>query len=150
MVEQISNEVISEYKEAFSLFDSDGSGKIATKDLIIVMRSLGTHPYPPEYTAVLEKANKEGDGTVSFIEFLSIMQSNMKHNEKIDELVEKFRIFDRNGNGRVPISDFKYVWSTLEPKILTDEEVEQSILEMSLDGDGLIPYEEFIIGILQY
>lgn len=31
----------AEYKEAFSLFDKDGSGTINTKDVGIVLRSLG-------------------------------------------------------------------------------------------------------------
>ena len=36
--------MFSEFKEAFSLFDKDGDGTITTKELGIVMMSLGQNP----------------------------------------------------------------------------------------------------------
>ncbi len=42
--EQLSEEQIAEYKEAFSLFDKSGDGTITTKDLGTVIRALG-HKY---------------------------------------------------------------------------------------------------------
>ncbi len=39
--EQLSEEQIAEYKEAFSLFDKSGDGTITTKDLGTVIRALG-------------------------------------------------------------------------------------------------------------
>ena len=42
--DQLSEEQIAEFKEAFSLFDRDGDGTITTKELGTVMRSLGQNP----------------------------------------------------------------------------------------------------------
>jgi Ca2+-binding EF-hand superfamily protein len=42
--EQLSEEQIAEYKEAFSLFDKSGDGTITTKDLGTVIRALGNKP----------------------------------------------------------------------------------------------------------
>ena len=42
--EQLTEEQIAEFKEAFSLFDKDGDGTITTKELGTVMRSLGQNP----------------------------------------------------------------------------------------------------------
>ena len=39
--DQLTEEQIAEFKEAFSLFDRDGDGTITTKELGTVMRSLG-------------------------------------------------------------------------------------------------------------
>jgi Ca2+-binding EF-hand superfamily protein len=36
--------LISEFKEAFSLFDKDGNGTITSKELGTAMRSLGQYP----------------------------------------------------------------------------------------------------------
>lgn len=41
MADQLTEEQIAEFKEAFSLFDKDGDGTITTKELGTVMRSLG-------------------------------------------------------------------------------------------------------------
>lgn len=43
-----TEEQISEFKEAFSLFDKDGDGTITTKELGTVMRSLGQNPTEAE------------------------------------------------------------------------------------------------------
>jgi calmodulin len=44
----LSAEQIAEFKEAFSLFDKDGDGSITTRELGIVMRSLGQNPTEAE------------------------------------------------------------------------------------------------------
>ena len=41
MAENLSEEQIAEFKEAFSLFDKDGDQTITTKELGTVIRSLG-------------------------------------------------------------------------------------------------------------
>ena len=38
MAEQLTEDQIAEFKEAFSLFDKDGDGTITTKELGTVMR----------------------------------------------------------------------------------------------------------------
>jgi len=48
MAEQLTEEQITEFKEAFSLFDKDGDGTITTKELGTVMRSLGQNPTEAE------------------------------------------------------------------------------------------------------
>lgn len=41
MAENLSQEQIAEFKEAFSLFDKSGKDEVTTKELGTVMRSLG-------------------------------------------------------------------------------------------------------------
>ena len=48
MADQLTEEQIAEFKEAFSLFDKDGDGCITTKELGTVMRSLGQNPTEAE------------------------------------------------------------------------------------------------------
>ena len=46
--DQLTEEQIAEFKEAFSLFDKDGDGTITTKELGTVMRALGQNPTEAE------------------------------------------------------------------------------------------------------
>ncbi|CAN6875921.1 unnamed protein product [Brassica oleracea var. botrytis] len=48
MADQLTVEQIAEFKEAFSLFDKDGHGCTTTKELGIVMCSLGQNPTEAE------------------------------------------------------------------------------------------------------
>lgn len=52
----------SEFKECFSLYDKKRKGKIDAKDLITVMRSLGTSPTFSEVDRHLQ-VHKIGTGT---------------------------------------------------------------------------------------
>ena len=58
MADQLTEEQIAEFKEAFSLFDKDGDGTITTKELGTVMRSLGQNPTEAELQGNLKKNGK--------------------------------------------------------------------------------------------
>ena len=51
---------IAEYKEAFALFDTDGDGSITTKELGIVMRSLGQNPTESELQEIINEVDADG------------------------------------------------------------------------------------------
>ena len=48
MADQLTEEQIAEFKDAFSLFDKDGDGTITAKDLGTVIKSLGQNPTEEE------------------------------------------------------------------------------------------------------
>ena len=54
------NPFISEFKEAFSLFDKDGDGTITTKELGTVMRSLGQNPTEAELQDMINEVDADG------------------------------------------------------------------------------------------
>ena len=49
-----------EYREAFYLFDSDGSGSITTKELGHVMRSLGQSPTEADLQDMINEVDVDG------------------------------------------------------------------------------------------
>lgn len=100
----------------------------------------------------------DGNGTIDFIEFLSMM-STIGSVESGQELVEEFKEFDKNGDGLVSVSELKYVMAKLGTfffieKIgamvdvifavigerLSDEQVAEIVRMADVDGDGQINY----------
>merc|ERR1711970_1216464 len=67
-----------------------------------------------------------GNGTIDFPEFLSLMARKMKDTDTEEELIEAFKVFDRNGNGFISAAELRHVMTNLGEK-LTDEEVDEMI-----------------------
>jgi calmodulin len=143
MADQLTDDQIAEFKEAFSLFDKDGDGCITTKELGTVMRSLGQNPTEAELQDMINEVDADGNGTIDFPEFLNLMARKMKDTDSEEELKEAFRVFDKDQNGFISAAELRHVMTNLGEK-LTDEEVDEMIREADVDGDGQINYEEFV------
>ena len=135
MEDQLSEEQISFFKEAFSLFDKDGF--IGCTELDCVLRSLGQYHTEAELQEIIFEINSDGNGTVDFSEFLTMMACKMKENNNNEE------IHDKEGNGFIPVAELNHAMTNLLGEKLTEEEVEEMIKEADSDGDGQVSYEDF-------
>ncbi len=122
MSDALTEDQIAEFKEAFSLFDKDGDGTITTKELGTVMRSLGQNPTEAELQDMINEVDADGNGTIDFPEFLSLMARKMKETDTEEELMEAFKVFDRDGNGLISAAELRHVMTNLGEK-LTDEDI---------------------------
>ncbi|KAJ3889357.1 putative calmodulin [Lentinula edodes] len=129
-----------EFKEAFSLFDKDGDGTITTLELGTVMRSLGQNPTDAELQDMINEVDVDGNGTIDFKEFLSMMEKKFKDTDSEEEIRQAFQVFDKDGNGTISAKELKAVMESLGEK-LSDKEVDAMIQEADLDGDGCINYQ---------
>jgi calmodulin len=59
--------ILSEFEEAFSLFDKDGDGTITTKELGTVMRSLGQNPTEAELSDMINEVDADGTYFNTFV-----------------------------------------------------------------------------------
>lgn len=142
MAEKLSEQQIAEFKEAFSLFDKDGDGKITTKELGTVMRSLGQNPSESELTDMINEVDVDSDGSIDFPEFLTMMARKMKDTDSEAEIAEAFKVFDRNGDGKISAAELRHVLTSIGEK-LSDADVDQMIREADVNNDGEIDIQEF-------
>ena len=136
----ITEEQKQEIKEAFDLFDTDGSGNIDQKELKVAMRALGFEPKREEIKKMIADVDKDNSGVIDFPEFLTMMARKMKDTDSEEEIREAFRVFDKDGNGFISAAELRHVMTNLGEK-LTDEEVDEMIREADIDGDGQVNYE---------
>merc|ERR1712176_1315434 len=73
----ITEEQKQEIKEAFDLFDTDGSGNIDQKELKVAMRALGFEPKREEIKKMIADVDKDGSGVIDYPEFLDMMTQKM-------------------------------------------------------------------------
>merc|ERR1712094_119573 len=70
---ELTEEQKQEIKEAFDLFDTDGSGSIDSKELKVAMRALGFEPKKEEIQKMISDVDDDGSGTIEYEEFLKMM-----------------------------------------------------------------------------
>ncbi|KAJ6466853.1 calmodulin [Mycena sanguinolenta] len=143
MTDQLSPEQISEFKEAFTLFDKDGNGMITTVELGTVMHSLGKNPTESELQDMINEVDVDRNGTIDFPEFLAMMAKKFQDTDSEEEIRQTFAVFDKDGNGTISVTELQQVMRSLGEK-LTDREVEEMMREADVDGDGEINYDEFL------
>lgn len=148
----VSKSQMKEFREAFRLFDKDGDGSITKEELGRVMRSLGQFARTEELQQMLQEVDVDGDGNVSFEEFIDIAWSAgagsdpdqvLSREEEEKELRDAFRVFDKHNRGYITASDLRAVLQCLGED-LSEEEIEDMIKEVDVDGDGRIDFYEFV------
>jgi len=132
-----------DYEGLFSLFDKDGDGTINTNDLGKVMRSLSMNPTEAELQGWINQVGANGNGTIDFPEFLSMMARKMKDKDTEEELIKNFKVLDLDGNGFISAAELRHGMMTLGEEI-TEEDVQELVVSHDDDGDGQINYKEFV------
>ena len=66
-----------------------------------------------------------------------------KDTETDEELIEAFKVFDRDGNGSISADELRNVIQILKLKI-EEYDVNSMIKEADLDHDGHINFEDFL------
>ncbi len=127
------------------------------------------NPTEAELQDMINEVDADGNGTIDFPEFLTMMARKMKDTDSEEEIREAFRVFDKDGNGFISAAgkmhfllhsactillahtqksptlsslfpELRHVMTNLGEK-LTDEEVDEMIREADIDGDGQVNYE---------
>lgn len=138
----LSEDQIADYKRAFDLFDPDRDGTITTLELGTVMRVIGQNPTEAELQDMVNEVDEDGNGTIEFNEFVKMMSSKSAGNAK-DVSREAFDVFDPEKKGYITGPGLKKVMMDLGEE-LNDEEVEEMMRKVDLNGDGRIDFSEFL------
>lgn len=91
----------------------DGDGTITTKELGTVMRSLGQNPTETELQDMINEVDADGNGTIDFPEFLTMMARKMHDTDSEEEIKEAFKVFDKDGNGYISAAELRHVMTNL-------------------------------------
>ena len=106
---ELTEDQKNEIREAFDLFDTDGSGTIDAKELKVAMRALGFEPNKEEIRRLIEQVDQDGSGNVDFKEFLKMMTTKLSERDSHEEMIKAFRLFDDDETGKISFRNLKRV-----------------------------------------
>jgi calmodulin len=116
----VSHDKVAELKEAFALFDYNGTGSITKEELrVIIMSLLASDFSEEELQRILEEADADGSGSVDFAEFVSLMvvangwasddQTDGLNNPSAKEMMALFSDHDPRGTSFVDRNQFESI-----------------------------------------
>ena len=117
--------------------------KISGKELANAMVSMGQNPTDDEINEMMREVDLNQDGLIDFDEFMILMTKGSPDTQTEEEVINAFRVFDKEGNGLIASSELKHIMMTIGDK-MTEEEADEMVNEADIDEDGMINYEEFV------
>ncbi|RLN49631.1 hypothetical protein BBJ29_010143 [Phytophthora kernoviae] len=121
------------FKEAFALFDKDESGCIDRNELRSMMLALGQQLSSSEIDGIMQVADADGDGKISFTD--GALTSG--------DLKAAFETFDANHDGFISSNELEHILHVLGNKRIGRDEIYKIIQAADKNDDGKIDYDEF-------
>ena len=100
-----------------------------------------------EIQHMIKGINSDGDGELTFEEFVTLMQKQVSEVDETDEhaVLRAFKSFDKDDDGKITNYEFRYILTILGfNEKFTDDEVDTLFKECDLDNDGILVYQDFI------
>jgi len=137
---ELSEQQRTEIRQAFDLFDSEGSGVIDADALRVVLRALGFEPRKEEVNAMMGSV---GASKIDFNEFLELLIQKMSEKDTKEDAMRAFRQFDLDQQGHISFTNLRAVARELG-ETMTDEQIREMITAADHDNDGFINANEFM------
>mmetsp|Transcript_1076 Transcript_1076/g.2183 ORF Transcript_1076/g.2183 Transcript_1076/m.2183 type:complete len:233 (-) Transcript_1076:60-758(-) len=149
-----SSQQIKDFREAFDVFDADGSGDIDVKEIAEAMKALGAETSEDELKTLIAEVDTDGGGSIDFDEFCALMGNLKKLDKKweallsfskaqVEEYRDAFNMFDKDGSGDIDLDELATLLQNLGVKP-SEAELKTMISEIDADGSGSIEFEEFL------
>ena len=141
----LSNDEVDEIRQAFDLFDTNGTGKIDPKELKAAMQSLGFDTKNPTiYTLIadLDTAEAAKNGGVNFDDFVGSINNKLGDKESKEGIHRIFELFIDDPNAdTITLSSLKKIAQELGEN-MSAEELKDMLERASANGTELT-FDEF-------
>lgn len=136
-------EVANQFKYIFDVIDENGDGKLSPFELSELLFCFGYERSiaAKEAQGMLRAMDCNGDGFVDMDEFMEAVGRSGEVEE--DHLMDAFRIFDIDRNGKISAQELQLVLVRLGCNKCSLEECTRMIKAVDKDGDGFVDFQEF-------
>ena len=133
--------------EVFDLYDPDNLGYVFSKDALKILAAMGRKLEPEDETDFLSMIDPKNEGRVTKNNFLAGVETMYTIPDNyMPEILEAFKTFDKNGEGKIMVKDFKNLLINLSGEY-KEKDVEKlfDILGIDINEDNsYINIEQFV------
>ncbi|KAJ2804250.1 hypothetical protein FBU31_008052 [Coemansia sp. 'formosensis'] len=130
---------ISEFKEAFGIFDHNSDNVIDRDDLREMLSSLGQN-VSEKY---IDEMVTEAPGPINFTMFLTLMGEHLSGTDPENEILSAFEAFDMDGNGLILADDLRDALMQMGDRF-SAKDVDIMFKHAPITPDGYLKYREFV------
>jgi len=145
-LESLGPEQIEQFRKYFNMFDKAKKGFIHTSQVGQILRTMGQAFEERDLKQLIKEFDSDGSGEIEFEEFCALIARFVSDEDTgalEEELREAFRLYDKQGNGYINVSDLRDILRALDEKI-TEDELDEMIAEIDTDGSGTVDFDEFM------
>merc|ERR1712157_533404 len=141
---QLNDNQIKALRETFMALDGNGDGLLTIPEMKEGLAKAGLKEIPPDLQQIMEDVDSDGSGVIDYTEFLAATLDKRVY-MKEDVCWSAFRVFDRNGDGKISKEELKQVLGDDEVKGTVGADTVKILLsEVDGNGDGFIDFQEFM------
>lgn len=139
---EIGEDMMTELRDAYTLFDQVGDGKIDGEQIPDLLRSMGLNPLGSD----LKPVTDEHKGSrVEFERFLGIYTQFRNKPEPVrEDFIEGFKCYDRDNSGTIDAGTLRGMLCFRGDSKLTEEEADELLAPIEDPKHGIVSYEEII------
>jgi len=142
----LTEDNVAECKEIFMLFDKDQDGVLTLEEAAKTYKVMGRRPTEDEVLVMVREVSEDTkNDSLEFNEFLKLVALGLKRDATSNkrELLEAFRQFDKDEDGKLSAEEMAEVMTTLGESMLPPQELPAFMQAFEADEDGLLDYEGF-------
>ena len=137
-----SDDQMSEFRDAYCLFNRIGDGKIDGEQIEDLLRSMGLNPQGSDLKQVRDDFKGK---RVQFEEWLGIYTQFAAKPEPVrEDFIEAFKCYDRDSSGTIDGASLRGMLCLRGDSKLTEDEANELLAPVEDVQKGVINYEEII------
>lgn len=145
---EFTEDKMKEFREVFELYDKNKDNYLDLEEADCAFKCLGYDFGKEEILQIfgeygLSSKDEVTNSKITFDAFVNFLNKRNKEFDTEAELIDCFKSFDRDGDGKLDVKEMKYLLLTLGEQ-LKDEEIEEMINQVDTTGLGAITYKDFV------